>query len=467
MIGRRDFVAAASAALVAGIAPRRAWGRTDVDVIVIGAGLAGLYAAMLLADNGQKVLVLEAQQRVGGRLKTLDHVPGRPEAGGLQIGALYGRVMTAASWSETALDDSVAGESGAGFAYHVGGMLMAASEWPTSPANQLAAGEKAILPSALVQGFLRSQPPLADEGAWTSPEAAAFDISLGAAMRTAGMSAEALRLAQCNFNGTTPDGTSLLHMLRAAAIFRAGAGPTKVVRGGTQRLAERMAARLDVRTGWAAVGIAATGAGVDVALGNGRRLRARHAIVAVPFSVLRSLPLDAPLSPVQREAITALPYTPVTQLHIVARSPFWKEDGLPKYVWSDGRIGRVFDYGGNHDGAHNLVFWLNGENALWADATPAEAVAQTLVAALESARPAARGRLAVDAGVLVSWQNDPNARGAYHHWAPGQMARLGTACMTPAGRLHFAGEHLALRSSGMEAACESGERAALAVLDQA
>jgi monoamine oxidase len=465
MIGRRGFVAGASAAFVAGIAPRRAWGRTEADVVIVGAGLSGLYCAMLLADAGLRPVVVEAQRRVGGRLKTLDAIPGRPEAGGLQIGALYGRVMTAANWSETVLDDPAPPQGAPGFAYHVGGSLMAAADWPASPANRLASIERATLPSALVQTFLRSQPPLADEAAWAEPAAASRDVSLGESMRAAGMSGEALRLAGCNFNGGTLNAMSLLHMLRAAAIFAAGAGPTKVVRGGTQRLAERMAAQLpDVRTGKPVTAIAADGSSATVTFADGSSLAARHAVVTLPFSVLRNIALDAPLAPTQAEAITTMPYTPVTQVHVVARTPFWRADGLPKYVWSDGRMGRVIDYGGSHDGVHNLVFWLNGDNAAWADARPAGAAAAELIAALEAARPAARGQLEWSPDGFVSWQSDPFARGAYHHWAPAQMTRLGTAGFAPAGRLHFAGEHLALRSSGMEAACESGERAALAIL---
>jgi len=83
VVGRRDFLGGAAAAVVAGAAPRRAWGRTDADVAVIGAGLAGLHSARLLEEAGLKVVVVEANTRVGGRLHTLDDLPNRPEAGGI------------------------------------------------------------------------------------------------------------------------------------------------------------------------------------------------------------------------------------------------------------------------------------------------------------------------------------------------------------------------------------------------
>ena len=97
MLTRRQWLLGSSAALVAAAAPRLAWGLTEADVIIIGAGLSGLNAALILEREGLKVIVLEAQQRIGGRLWTLDELPGRPEAGGQTIGASYGRVRSMAA----------------------------------------------------------------------------------------------------------------------------------------------------------------------------------------------------------------------------------------------------------------------------------------------------------------------------------------------------------------------------------
>ena len=87
MLTRRSLLAGGSAAIVAGAAPRSAWGRTEADAIVIGAGLAGLYAAHRLEVAGLRTVIVEGEARVGGRLHTLDDVPGRPEAGGIQVGS--------------------------------------------------------------------------------------------------------------------------------------------------------------------------------------------------------------------------------------------------------------------------------------------------------------------------------------------------------------------------------------------
>src|SRR5690606_11061275 len=66
-------------------------------VIVIGAGLSGLNSALLLEEQGYEVTVLEAKNRVGGRIYTLDDVPGRPEAGGNTISANYARIIDRAN----------------------------------------------------------------------------------------------------------------------------------------------------------------------------------------------------------------------------------------------------------------------------------------------------------------------------------------------------------------------------------
>jgi len=78
-------------------------------------------------------------------------------------------------------------------------------------------------------------------------------------------------------------------------------------------------------------------------------------------------------------------------------------------------------------------------------------------------RPSTKG--ALEFVKFLSWQNDSFAGGAYAAWKPGQVTAFGQGVAMPAGRLHFAGAHTSIVTRGMEAAMESGERAAFEVLE--
>jgi monoamine oxidase len=90
---RRQMVQLGLAATAAPAWAARAGGDERADVLVLGAGLAGLNAARLLADNGARVLVLEARDRVGGRVCSLRDVRGVPEAGANTMLGAYARAL--------------------------------------------------------------------------------------------------------------------------------------------------------------------------------------------------------------------------------------------------------------------------------------------------------------------------------------------------------------------------------------
>ncbi|MHC5861831.1 FAD-dependent oxidoreductase, partial [Nostoc sp.] len=98
---RREFLWGMSQSALALLVMGRVSGQVvtaskPTEVLVLGAGLSGLYTALLLEAKGLSVRVLEARERVGGRVQTLDDIPGKPEAGGQALSEKYHRLLALA-----------------------------------------------------------------------------------------------------------------------------------------------------------------------------------------------------------------------------------------------------------------------------------------------------------------------------------------------------------------------------------
>lgn len=460
-LNRRAFVGGISASLVACAVPRRAWSKTSADVIVIGAGLAGLHAASLIEEAGYRVLVLEGNNRTGGRLYTLYDLPGKPDAGGIQIGAGYGRFHAIAD--RLGVERYVPPPSPRGSLYNIGGQSLTAEQWPTAPQNLLAPDEKSISPDGLFFSYLKGLPEFRNVADWMSTDAQKIDINLRNFLASQGASEEALRLIEANFNGNSLDEQSALHMARSLAAFRTGgSGPTRYVRGGSQRMTDAMtgAIRSDIILNSQVVAITDEGDNVEIASADGRQYRARQVINTMPFSVLRNVRIKADLPMALQRTIAHIPYTRASFAYLMADEPFWKRDGLPETIWSDDPLlGRVFVLG---EDPPMLKVWTNGTGADLVDSMEPEAVGAAMIARIERARPSAKGKLRLLK--FFSWQKNPFASGIYHHIGTGQGAALADTVAYEGARLHFAGEHMAREAPGMEGALESAERAAQNVL---
>jgi monoamine oxidase len=450
--------------------------RRDADVIVIGAGLAGLNAALWLEEAGAKTLVVEGRDRIGGRVRTLDDLPGHPEAGGNGIGGRYARALDRARRLKVALIPIRPRTEAAvdTTAIHVDGKLMHARRWAGSAHNPWPDPDREKLPWDYAYALADRLNPLTGLDDWLSPVHAAKDRSLYELVRSAGGSDRAARLAGVN-NSFAPDAWQLssLSLFQSVTWFRhqIQSPQAYAVQGGNQRLPEAMAGALKaaIRLGARVAAVEQSNDAPDVlvTLADGTRLRAQRVLVTAPLAALRGVHFQPALSPAHAEAVAQIGTHPVYQVHFGIGRRFWEQDGLPASLWTDRLPGRVMAlrYGSDParaDEISSLVAWINGAAARMLDRIPAREAAASVLREIEQIRPSTRGALQVLS--TVSWQDTPFSDGAYDYWRPGEIARFAEQLTTPVGRVHFAGSHTARLENGMEGALESGERAALEIL---
>jgi monoamine oxidase len=451
---RRQFTAAATALPLAGFAGgTRAAPAHEADVLVLGAGLAGLRTARLLEARGARVIVLEAAERVGGRLMTLDDLPWRPEGGAQQVGQSYRRLREEAALAGIAIVPPIPQPDGKTLVF--GDEVMELADWATYPGNPFPEALQGVPPDALLFMLAARSNPLDTPTGWTEL-GAGEDISADAFLASQGLDEAARRVAGIALNGNSLDTYSMVNLWRTLAVYAEDLklGPSERIEGGSQRLPEGMASGLTpdtVKLGQRVEAISEHRDGVTVRAG-GRDWQAAYAVAALPFPALRHVTLDAPLEPALREAISGLPYTQIHQIHLsLERGP---ADDLPVSTWSDTPIERVFPWQDDNGETVALQVWING-TGIMPDLTD-----EAMIALAEDILRTRRGIEAKGARVVRWDRDDPLSGGAYMHFAPGQIARWSDAMLGARRRLHFAGEHLSHAHTGMEGALESADRAA-------
>ncbi|MBM4197041.1 MAG: FAD-dependent oxidoreductase [Gammaproteobacteria bacterium] len=477
LLDRRTLIAAAGATAALSLAPGCA-PIPNRPVVVLGAGLAGLSAALALQDAGLEVRVIEARDRVGGRVLSHRNVPGNPESGGTSFAPGYARLVSACTAYGVGLVD-LTPIVPLFFQrdFYLGGERIAADAWATHPRNPFPEPMKKLLPWAYLGAVVGTANPLTTNDAWVDPTNKALDVSLYGWLSAQGWSDELIRMAY-DINpgwGDNARDVSTLMVLCALKFQQTqqelarGKAMGYVAQGGNQAIPEAMAKALKnpVELKRQAVAIRADETGAEVRLADGAVIKASHVVSALPTTTLRDVKIDAPLSAAQSEGIGKLGVQTISLMHIVPKSKFWELDGLAASMATDGAVNMVLaeHKGATPDEITSLTVWLRGENARRFDRMkPAEAMA-AIVQEIEQLRPAAKGQL--EPVTYHSWINDPHSKGDWAVWHPGQVTAYSRALAQPAGRLHFCGEHTAVSNRGMEGAMESGERAALEVLQTA
>ncbi|MGD8809124.1 MAG: NAD(P)/FAD-dependent oxidoreductase [Gammaproteobacteria bacterium] len=444
------------------------------DVIVIGAGLAGLHAALLLQESGHDVIVVEAQQRSGGRIHSMRQLGSNAEAGGTFIGAGYRRVFAIAErFGIRLIDVTPLLEFFREQDLCLGDEIIRQADWPTHPRNPFPENDREIMPWNFHRVLTMRENPLPEPGAWLDPEYARYDISMREWMLSLGLDERTVSLGydiNSSFGTDASDVSALLLLLRGAfSKAQRKDAPEGVigftVENGVQRLPDAMAQALyePVRFDHAVNAIEQDASGIEVHCANGRRLRAAHVICTLPPGVLRNVAMQPGIEPRQQLAIATIPSQPVTQIYLAPKKAFWHDDGYAASLFTDSKAGMVAAVRDGTDPSRitHLTAWIMGPHAAALDRLTPEAAAQAVIAEIERLRPAAKGQL--EWLGQQSWGTDPHAGGAWVYFRPGQIREFAGLLGRAHGRLHFAGEHLAASARGMEGALESAEAAVAAL----
>jgi monoamine oxidase len=434
---------------------------TKVDVVVVGAGIAGLVAAREAARAGLTTLVLEARDRVGGRTWSETTQSGVVvDHGGQWIGPSQTRVM--------ALTQELGIETFGTFDEGVTKRLVIGREDATFEPLLDVLGKMQVMAEQL---------PL--EAPWTAKDAVDWDsqtfhtwlsaqtqdplaLAMGRLMITALFTAEPAEL-------------SLLHVLvyiRSAGSLNAlttvvgGAQERRFVRGAqelSRRLAEEVGEK-NVRMRSPAHAIRQTQDRVVVGT-EGGSVEAKRAIVAVPIPLAGRIVFSPALPGHRAQMLQRVAPGATAKVHVIYKSPFWRQKGSNGRVMNDiGPLTFAFDNSPPSGDKGVIVGFAEADDArryarLGKDQRRRASIeCLTRFFGPEAANP-------IDY-VETIWADEEWTRGCYGgNFPPGAWTRFGSIMREPFGLIHWAGtETSPVWMNYMEGAVRSGERAASEVV---
>lgn len=449
--------------------------RTDCDVAVVGAGISGLMAALRLEAEGLSVRVLEAQDRVGGRIHSMSQLGDNAEAGATYIGAGYRRFLALAErFSIPLIDVTPILEFFREQELVLNGEIIHQRDWPEHPANPFPDGDRELMPWNYHRVLTMRENPLDRPGDWLKPENRSLDVSMRDWMLSLGLSEDVVKIGygiNTTFGRDADDVSALVMLFRAAFSteqrkLAPGDSLGFTVESGVDRVPIAMAKSLarPVELNAEVEAVSDAGDHVTLTLADKQKITARRVICAVPFAVLRRIAIDPPITGPQAEAVKELPHQAITQVYLTPKRPFWEDDGFSPSLYTDSLAGMVTAVrsGTEPDRISHLSAWVIGPNAeRIAPLSEAEA-GKAVISAIEAFRPAAGGQLELIG--LKDWGSDRYAGGAWAYFRPGQVGRFAAAMARSHGRIHFCGEHLSLTGRGLEGALESAETASSEVM---
>jgi monoamine oxidase len=452
---RREFLRltlAASAAFLPGCATLPS--ARDRRIVVLGAGFSGLACAEQLARHGARVTVLEARQRVGGRVHTLDRfIPGRVvEAGAELIGSNHPAWVRYARRFQLSFRDVTSDESLTD-PIVLGGRTL-------SSGDSEALYEEMDAALATLNTLAR---PVDAAAPWSTPQATQLDATSVAAwlaqqplkpltrralvaLFNADYNAPVLRQSLLGLL-TQVKGGGLERYWTESEVYRCASG--------NQALATALARALpegSLHLGRPVTKVQSTESLARVTCADGQVIEADAVVLAMPPSAWPAIHFEPALPP----ALAPQLGNAAKYLTAVA-NPFWKSSGHSPDALTDGPIAETWESTNNQSGAGGtgLTAFTGGPASdelreRWRSGGTA-AVEREMELVHPGFTKARRRHLFLD------WSADQWTRCGYSVAAPGEITRIGPVWSQPAGRIHFAGEHTCYAFAGyMEGALQSG-----------
>ncbi|HEX4745984.1 MAG TPA: NAD(P)/FAD-dependent oxidoreductase [Gaiellaceae bacterium] len=432
------------------------------DVIVVGAGLAGLAAARDLVRGGADVLVLEARDRVGGRVEQVSVDDRRPvQLGGELIGHGHRAYLGLVEELGLTLDTTYTSVPGATTYDLADGLQRSEDGFPFATAEERADYERV----ERLFGELAST--VDPDDPWSHPDASRLDGHSWAswlrsvdALPTTVRAIEAGALALA---AGSSERTSLLAELRKAAavgddgFYSYDLWECFQVAEGSAEVALRMGGELGdrVRHGAVVTAMSVSASGCAVRLDGGEEVRADAIVCALPVSVLHGIAIEG-VSPERLASLRAQRHAPAAKVVTVYDRSLWEELGANGLSEGEQLLASTWP---QRDGV--LSGLVPPERVLWLTATAEEHRLPALHAELarmygeEAARPLH--------SFLRLWATDPFTLGYTTHWWPGDVLRVGPLHGTHEPPFYVCGSDQ-WAAGYMEGAVRTGRAAAAAAL---